>query len=79
MIPVYLVAGVSRRDHSLPVKGGCTDAHPTLGVSDLRNQKKYRVLVRGTLHRGELVESSSLHVLPSAFGSTVVLLSEVFR
>ena len=33
----------------------------------------------GTLHRGELVESSSLHVLPSAVGSTVALLSEVFR
>ena len=44
-----------------------------------RSGLNYRVLVRGTLHRGELVESSSLPVLPSAFGSTVVLLSEVFR
>ena len=43
-----------------------------------RSRLKYRVLVRGTLHRDELVESSSLHVLPSAFGSTVFLLSEVF-
>ena len=41
--------------------------------------RAYRVLVRGTLHRGGLVESSSLHVLPSAFGPTVVLLPEVFR
>ena len=58
--------------------GGTWALAAAAGSSKPKKETEYRVLVRGTLHRGELVESSSLHVLPSAFGSTVVLLSEAF-
>ncbi len=62
VISVHLVDGVSRPDHSLPVKGGCVDAHQAAScASDLRKHENHPKqislwigLLRSFVEKGEI-------------------------